>query len=291
MLGPILGAIAPALPALVGGLFGQAGQNSANAQNVAISNANNEFNAEQAALNRDFQERMASTQWQRAVGDMSSAGLNPMLAYSQGGNSAPSGSSASSAGLPRMENALGAGVTSALNTATMMASVENLKAQADKTSAEASVIRDLGHGEASARIDRDTSSASQSRASVGHLVQLADKTREEIQVAMKTGWNLTDIGNNIREDTALKKSHRQLYDVQWKLTQAQERLTNGQIKVNEFTAVLEEARAALAKLEIPKATNEAAQQSTWWKQYVSPYLTDANAVTRSLGHVGSVLKR
>lgn len=55
-----------------------------------------EFAAAEAQKNRDWQETMSSTAWQRTVADLQKAGLNPILAYAQGSSSTPTGSSAQS---------------------------------------------------------------------------------------------------------------------------------------------------------------------------------------------------
>lgn len=58
------------------------------------------FNAEQAQIQRDWQTNMANTQYQRAISDMSAAGLNPILAVTGGGvgTGVPTGAVASVGG-------------------------------------------------------------------------------------------------------------------------------------------------------------------------------------------------
>lgn len=100
----------------VGGTYRGLGAEWFNARNVAIEDwqraeqsANNEFyralglqqdaqgfNATEAQKQRDFEKMMSDTAYQRAMQDMQKAGINPILAYSQGGASTPQGASASS---------------------------------------------------------------------------------------------------------------------------------------------------------------------------------------------------
>ena len=93
--------------------------------------------ANQKIANRQmaFQEEMSSTAYQRAMADMEKAGLNPILAYSQGGASTPSGSSYSAV------NSVGAGVSSALQTAQLIADLKNVKAQTDQHQTQSAVNR------------------------------------------------------------------------------------------------------------------------------------------------------
>lgn len=63
-------------------------------ENAAAMN----FNSTEAMKSRDWQEYMSNTAYQRAVEDMKKAGLNPILAFQNGGASTPGGSAGTISG-------------------------------------------------------------------------------------------------------------------------------------------------------------------------------------------------
>lgn len=109
------------------------GQERANRQNIALAHDT-----------MRFQERMSSTAYQRAVKDMRMAGINPMLAASQGGASSPGGAT------PTVDDIVGPAVSSAQH-ARRLSSELKLMAEQGRNVAADTDLKDQNRRESEAR--------------------------------------------------------------------------------------------------------------------------------------------
>lgn len=103
----------------------------------------------EAEKQRGWQERMSNSAYQRSMDDMRLAGLNPMLAYQQGGAGTPSG------GMAKVPD-MGSAVVTALHAKRLGAELELMKAQTGKATAEASLI-----GATELRVGKETEKVGQ----------------------------------------------------------------------------------------------------------------------------------
>ncbi len=175
--------------ALMAGGLGYMGTEMTNEANAARADAANQWSADQFG-----------TRYQRTVQDLQAAGLNPMLAYSQGGGSPPTAQ----------------------------------QVQFQNPVASASQVYQAVRG-TEAQATRDFSSANQADAQVTYINQQVDNLKEEFKniplkgneinavvaklaeektLLMRKGLNEIEIGNNLRQMGSKLKSETNLLDNQ-----------------------------------------------------------------------------
>jgi hypothetical protein len=178
-----LGLTVPQLGGLGGGIAGFIGQQQTNQKNWDIAQAANQASAEQARAQMLFQERMRETQYQTAVEDMKKAGLNPMLAYSQGGAGTPSGAMGQ-VSTAKIGNVIGSALAGAQAAAMTAADVDLKGATTTNTSAQ------------TIKTQADTI---QTAVTIGKIL-------EETKVSQQTQKNLEATLNHILEQIMLTKA-------------------------------------------------------------------------------------
>lgn len=191
--------------------FNAAGANNANsfseymwdksaAFNREMLQAQMDFNANQAKIQRDWQEKMRATAYQTAVKDMETAGLNPILAATGGGISGAYGGTGANAMIgatPQMTAAQGAMASGGLLNG-IAASEGNFQGQMEYMGGMLGLISAVFSG---------FSSAMKGLGSLGDLGEsLGSALGEALSQHTNNNNNSGDFWDNVKNWTGLEKT-------------------------------------------------------------------------------------
>ena len=215
---PIIAAVISSAALIGGSLIGSnASQNNTDATNASNANLN--------IQNQDWQQMMSNTAMSRRVSDLKTAGLNPLLAVSQGGASTPGFSP-----IPMQKNDSG----DILSRGIGQSGQAGVTAYQNAKSTNASVAQQNSQTEANAAQARLASVQADKLAGVD-----TDKSRQDIDES---------------------KTRQLLMDAQAEATSAQAALSNAQVRVAD--ASVKEITAKIHQLGTQSNLNEAQARAT-----------------------------
>lgn len=150
-----------------------------------------QFTNEQARAQEAFQERMSNTAYQRSVADLQAAGLNPMLAYHQGGASTPSGGQGPVV-MPKSTQLNGSGaMVSAAQVQNLFSQTDVNKATEDKVRAEAEEIRE--------RTPTHAVHIETMKQGITESIERIKKIEQDVNTGVATAANLRQQTQNLQE--------------------------------------------------------------------------------------------
>lgn len=217
---------------------------------------NNQYAEDRQNSAQNFSAEQYAKRWQTTTSDMKAAGLNPMLAYSQGVGSSPSGSPASSNATPSLSQAYSRGSVASAQTANIEADTDNKKAQANLIEAQAA------HAWAS---------ASQSTANVDLINQTVQKTIKETRNLDDEQTRLRAVYHNLAESSALMAQQNQTEVHKRHVLDATARklLAEGNITRAEYDAMVDTGFIGVAAREVKvlsDVTSDWVDKALPWRQ-------------------------
>lgn len=245
-----------------------------------------EFNSAEALANRNFQERMSNTSWQRGTADMMAAGINPMLAFHQGGSSTPGGGQASGSGTkatPARGPQYRAGDV-AMSQANA-AQINAINAAARKSDAEAdeSKVRALNYpktgrlteaqeGETIARtptyawsIERTKQEIKESDQRIAHSIQDVQNLKAGEKLTEQQTRNLQETIAQIKATVQQLKAQTHYTYIHSAETASRDEETRQRIRSNlpEVERALKTLEAQRIQFDQPRQANDAAAQQSF----------------------------
>lgn len=208
----------------------------------------NSSQAAQAEQANAFSAQQFATRYQTTTKDMEAAGLNPMLAYSQGGGTPPSGQQAQmqdtlTPGVQSFNQARAVGLTNKINTA----QIANIEADTANKNAQADLIA----GQAA----QAWASAGQSHAQTGLINENVKKTVQEVENLKTDNERIKAVIDNLfKEGQNLYKQNLNLTEV-GNLLRAQWSEIQAKIPLLRQQTSLAEAEELLKRLDADAAMN------------------------------------
>lgn len=221
----------------LGGLVGDIFDDSRDRKDAENANS---ATAAQSQAQRDWQEKMRGSAYQATVSDLQQAGLNPMLAYSNGPTSAGTGANSA----PMQNKGLQASQTSAQS-----AQSQNIKADTVNKQAQTEQI------EAQTRLIE--SQIGNTTASTGQITQQTENLKAQLpEIQARIGQLLENKQLQYQQGlTEIDK--RNLMNAQQDLAKIEYSLKGSQITYTEAQTATQKVLTKLRSLDIPGAENTA----------------------------------